>query len=119
MHLASGLFLCPARSSDVTMRFSFPLFLFITGILPAAAQSMDGMAMPDDHAMPGMVMPNAPASAAPMPDMAMPDMPGMKPAGRSQMPDMTNSGMAMHGMLGSYAMTREASGTSWQPQAAP
>ncbi|HKY18241.1 MAG TPA: hypothetical protein VJL82_04855 [Rhizomicrobium sp.] len=27
--------------------------------------------------------------------------------------------VAMHGLLGRYAMTREASGTSWQPQAAP
>jgi hypothetical protein len=26
---------------------------------------------------------------------------------------------AMHGLLGGYAMSREASGTSWQPQAAP
>lgn len=32
------------------------------------------------------------------------------------MPDMT---MSMHGMYGSYAMTREASGTSWQPQSTP
>ncbi len=28
-------------------------------------------------------------------------------------------GMAMHGMLGDYPMTREASGTSWQPDATP
>ena len=27
--------------------------------------------------------------------------------------------MAMHGLLGGYGMSREASGTSWQPQAAP
>ena len=25
----------------------------------------------------------------------------------------------MHGLLGGYAMSREASGTSWQPEAAP
>lgn len=29
-----------------------------------------------------------------------------------------DQGMAMHGALGRYAMTREASGTSWQPDAA-
>jgi len=28
-------------------------------------------------------------------------------------------GMAMHGLLGDYGMSREASGTSWQPDAAP
>ena len=40
-------------------------------------------------------------------DMAGMDMPGM---------DM---GQAMTGALGGYAMTREASGTSWQPDASP
>ena len=33
--------------------------------------------------------------------------------------DMSEHGMTMHGLLGGYAMSREASGTSWQPQAAP
>ena len=28
-------------------------------------------------------------------------------------------GMAMHGLFGSYGMSREGSGTSWQPEAAP
>jgi hypothetical protein len=32
------------------------------------------------------------------------------------MPDMSSS---MHGMYGPYAMTSEASGTSWQPQSTP
>lgn len=35
------------------------------------------------------------------------------------MSGMTMSNMTMHGALGPYAMTREASGTSWQPQDAP
>ena len=64
---------------------------------------MDGMAMPNDHAMPGMAMPDQPESSTAMPGMKMSDM-------------------SMHGMTGSlgpYAMTREASGTSWQPEAAP
>jgi hypothetical protein len=34
------------------------------------------------------------------------------------MADM-DMGMAMHGLLGGYPMSRESSGTSWQPQAAP
>jgi hypothetical protein len=35
----------------------------------------------------------------------------------SQMADMDHSSHAMTGVLGSYPMTREASGTSWQPDA--
>jgi hypothetical protein len=42
-----------------------------------------------------------------MPDHAGHDMAGM------------DHGMAMHGLLGPYAMSREGSGTSWQPEAAP
>lgn len=42
------------------------------------------------------------------------DMPGMDMSGM----DMGHA-MAMHGLLGGYAMSREASGTSWQPEAAP
>jgi len=52
----------------------------------------------------------APALAQEMPGMDMShDMAGM---------DMSH-GMTMHGLLGSYGMSREASGTSWQPEAAP
>src|SRR5438128_1063632 len=39
-----------------------------------------------------------------------PNMPGM------DMSD-TGHGMPMHGQLGRYGMSREASGTSWQPEA--
>lgn len=35
------------------------------------------------------------------------------------MPDMSAMGHAMTGMYGAYPMSREASGTSWQPDAAP
>ena len=45
-----------------------------------------------------------------MPETSHHDMPGMG--------DMSHD-MTMHGLLGGYAMSREASGTSWQPQAAP
>jgi hypothetical protein len=51
----------------------------------------------------------APALAQPH-DMAGMDMSGM---------DMSSHGMTMHGLLGGYGMSREASGTSWQPEAAP
>jgi len=65
--------------------------------------------------MPGMHHEAAPQSQAP-PAAADPsahdDMPGM------DMSD-TGHGMPMHGQLGRYGMSREASGTSWQPQAAP
>src|SRR5260221_14506756 len=40
------------------------------------------------------------------------DMAGM------DMSDMHASHTAMHGMCGPYSMTREASGTAWQPDAA-
>jgi hypothetical protein len=33
--------------------------------------------------------------------------------------DMSDSGMSMQGAFGPYAMSREASGTSWQPDSAP
>jgi hypothetical protein len=47
------------------------------------------------------------------------DMPGMDMGHDMSGMDMSAPGMAMHGMLGGYGMSREASGTSWQPQAAP
>jgi hypothetical protein len=46
------------------------------------------------------------------------DMSGMDTAGMN-MPGMEMSGMAMTGDLGAYPMTRDASGTSWQPDSAP
>jgi hypothetical protein len=60
------------------------------------------------HDMPGMTMPQG---GKPAPETQQ-DMPGM---------DMGDRGhaMAMHGFLGRYGMSREASGTSWQPDAAP
>ena len=41
---------------------------------------------------------------------AMPDQPGMEHAGHE---------MPMPGMFGPYPMSREASGTAWQPESAP
>ena len=44
----------------------------------------------------------------------MPDMPGMSMPATDAMP-----AMATTGMLGPYALSRDASGTSWQPDAVP
>jgi hypothetical protein len=88
---------------------------------PASAQSeteMPGMDMSRDDAkntkdMKGMKdMPDKdmPDKDTPEKDMSGMDMPGM---------DMSKMAMPMLGALGPYAMSREASGTSWQPEATP
>ena len=80
---------------------------------PAYAQS-DGD-MGDMSNMPGMNMPDAqpPSNAQPQSNTQNNDeMPGM------DMQDMQNMEMPSTGILGSYPMTRDASGTSWQPDAA-
>jgi hypothetical protein len=61
----------------------------------AAAQAMPGM--------PGMDMPPSPPSSPPASGVAMATM------------DMGD----MRGALGAYPMTRDASGTSWQPESSP
>jgi hypothetical protein len=69
-----------------------------------------------------------PPPAAPLPAPAKPpaptkdehaghDMQGME--GMPGMEGMDHSRHEMHAMLGPYSMTREASGTSWQPDSAP
>lgn len=60
---------------------------------------------------------------------AMPDMPGMpgdvsgKPGMAGDMPGMAGHSMqgmhAIAALLGPYSMTRESSGTSWQPESSP
>jgi hypothetical protein len=47
----------------------------------------------------------------------MPDMPGME--GMEGMVGMDHGMHAMRGLLGDYGMSREASGTAWQPESAP
>jgi hypothetical protein len=79
--------------------------------IPAWAQDAKTDSMDQ---MPGMSMPAEPTPAQPpavAPD-TMADMPGMNPQGDETM------AMPMTGMLGPYAMSREASGTSWQPDSA-
>ena len=74
-------------------KFLLPAFALVL-IAPAAAQDMSGMDMSGD-----------------MSEMDMGD--GMGRMAMSADMDMSKAA------LGSYPMTREASGTSWQPQAAP
>jgi hypothetical protein len=73
-------------------------------------------------AKPGITMNPTPASQ-PMPGMAMPqeDKPVSETNNDMAGLDMSDGdhAVAMHGFLGSYGMSREASGTSWQPEAAP
>jgi len=82
-------------------------------------------AMPD---MSGMKAPDGAPKDKPHDEMPGMDMEHDKPAPQTHadqgvMPGMnmgpTTHRMAMHGLLGGYGMSREASGTSWQPDAAP
>lgn len=61
----------------------------------------------------GLLLPAAPASAQQMPM----DMPGMTMTDAAESKDATS--MPMQGMLGRYPMTRESSGTAWQPDSSP
>ena len=73
--------------------------------IPAAAQDMPGMAMPA----------TSPTTTDPHAGRDMSAMPGMDHASMDHA--SMNHTMAMTGALGPYPMTREASGTSWQPDA--
>jgi hypothetical protein len=103
--------------------------------MPAPAQAEPGAAPspPAAHDMAGMATP-APAATPPPADdpHAGHDMAGMAavpPAddhAGHDMAQMDHSSMAgmghamtMKGLLGSYAMNREGSGTAWQPESAP
>ncbi|MDB5452681.1 MAG: hypothetical protein JWO33_1259 [Caulobacteraceae bacterium] len=73
----------------------------------------------DPHA--GHDMPAAVGPAPAAPDMSTMDhsqMPGMDHGGMAgEMAGMDHSSGAMTGALGAYPMTRESSGTAWQPDA--
>lgn len=91
---------------------------------PAAQPPMSGMhheAEPAPKSEPAIKH-----DAMPGMDMSHHDMPAtdtrpVAPQMSDDMPGMgdTSHAMPMHGLLGGYAMSREASGTSWQPDAAP
>ena len=88
--------------------------------LPSAAQEMghDHMAMPPasapaQPARPDMPMGHDMSAEVPM-DHDMGDMPAMS---HEAMPGMSHGGMTS--ALGAFPMTRDGSGTSWQPDASP
>ncbi len=92
------------------------LSLFAAAALPAAAASAPIQAAnPHDHvATPATLDSKAPA---PVPLEQAPEHQGAMDHAA-----MGHAGMAGHGMkgmLGDYAMTRDASGTAWQPDSAP
>ena len=73
-------------------------------------------------ALPALAAQDHPPPMPPMPDMSdMSDMPGMEatPPAAPDTPAMGAMGhaMARDGVLGPYPMSREASGTAWQPDA--
>ena len=100
--LGPGSPLCYGRDDKWKMFVA----LVIAAALIAAPTLTNAQAM-RDTAMPGMAMtpaPSAEQSTAPMPGMNMSATPAMP--------------MSMKGDLGAYPMTRDASGTSWQPDSA-
>ena len=109
------------------MKKVFLALLAFVAASPARAQDMPGMNM-DGMKMDGMKMDETQRSQPPktetpgmpatnMGGMAMPGMNGMSMPGMNRN-GMTMPGMTMTGILGPYPMTREASGTSWQPDQA-
>jgi hypothetical protein len=74
-------------------------------------------AEPVDHSMQHGPMP-APSTSTPMPPMDRSTM-GQMPMDHGAMAGMEHAGHQMNttGALGSYPMTRESSGTAWQPDA--
>ena len=86
------------------------VFQHLVGVLALALHPDISRAQMAD--MPGMKMDPPPAPA--------PTAPPLKPAPGSEMADMPGMTMgAMKGNQGAYPMTRDASGTAWQPDSAP
>jgi hypothetical protein len=86
------------------MRFS-PLLTAIALAMPAAVSA---------QSMPGMNMPNPPPPAKQQPPPRGDAMQGMDMSA-----DITVADRQMTGALGAGGMSREASGTAWQPDATP
>lgn len=85
---------------------------------PAVAQDMPGMTMP----MPAKPAPKEEAPAKPVPAAGRASVPPteempMHPSGAAHMSMGIGDHMDHRGALGSYPMTRESSGTAWQPDA--
>ena len=89
------------------------------------ASGWSGAAMAQDHQhMPGMQMPGTPSEQAPAPATPSAPQPEQSHAGHGAMPGMDMAAgdhmmMDMPAAFGPYPMTREASGTAWQPDASP
>ena len=83
---------------------------------PAYGEEMPGMTMPTEHD--GRESKPTKAQPPTTPPSGKSDMPGMA-HGKTQAGAMAEMpGMTMTGAFGSYPMTRDASGTSWQPDLA-
>jgi hypothetical protein len=108
------------------MRQGLQSILLLTAAL-AAAPSASSFAAEDSGmaSMPGMAMPpddtksNTKSDAAQKPAADMPGMDMSHGMAGMNMPGMDMSAMQMHGALGPYSMSREASGTAWQPDSTP
>ena len=110
-------------------RLSLVLFLTGVGRSATAQDSSMPMLMPT-MAMPGMTAQPSPHAATPLrpqadappPDDGNGSMAGMRGgdhAGMAMSGMAMSGGMAMQAALGPHPMNREASGTSWQPDASP
>jgi hypothetical protein len=99
--------------SGINPRMALAIVLAgITTILPAKSDPSS-----DPAAMPGMDMGQSNSSSMTKSNGSM-NMPGMDMAPM----DMSKPGlgkMSMHGDFGTYPMSRDSSGTSWQPDLAP
>ena len=88
-----------------------------TNLMAAALAALLLIAAPalaqHEHPQPPAEPPSAPSPE----DQSGDDMQGME--GMPGMAGMDHSKHEMHAVLGPYSMTREASGTSWQPDSAP
>jgi hypothetical protein len=95
----------------------FQLYLAASALVLA---SLPAAALAQRQHMPGMQMPAQPqpqpkGQQTPAPKAEMPM--DHSQTGPMAMPAMHHVGHAMTGALGSYPMTRESSGTAWQPDA--
>ena len=97
------------------MKVAFPLLLaamLVTG--PLHAQDMPAMDMQHGHSAPPAAQSAPPAPAAPA---EVHDHAAMMAAGPAHTMQMQGHGMV--GALGAYGMTRDSSGTAWQPDSSP
>jgi len=100
------------------IRIEIPSALALSLLLAAPVQAQHEHHMPPPEPPPAHQEPAKPAEPQKQPAHEEHGMPGME---GHEMPGM--QGMhamhEMHGLLGPYSMTREASGTAWQPESAP